>query len=126
VPLLKVDRADVATTFSNREVESLPLFNRNFTSLELLTAGTSQLFPWQHASFACHLGFFVTQGPINLHAKLAELIRYGVEEISKPIRDRDWHISPHHSRMACVQQLSSYCASMSLKSLCGKWIGART
>jgi outer membrane receptor protein involved in Fe transport len=50
VPLLKADRADVATTFSNREVESLPLFNRNFTSLELLTAGTSQ-FPWQHAAF---------------------------------------------------------------------------
>ncbi len=50
VPLLKVDRADVATTFSNREVESLPLLNRNFTSLELLTAGTSEL-PWQHAAF---------------------------------------------------------------------------
>jgi len=50
VPLLKADRADVATTFSNREVESLPLFNRNFTSLELLTAGTSH-FPWQHAAF---------------------------------------------------------------------------
>src|ERR1700747_626936 len=50
VSLLKTDRADVATTFSNREVESLPLFNRNFTSLELLTAGTSE-FPWQHAAF---------------------------------------------------------------------------
>ena len=50
VPLVKTDRADVATTFSNREVESLPLFDRNFTRLELLTAGTSEL-PWQHAAF---------------------------------------------------------------------------
>jgi len=37
IPLIKTDRADVATTFSEKEVESLPLFNRNFTSLELLT-----------------------------------------------------------------------------------------
>jgi outer membrane receptor protein involved in Fe transport len=50
MPILKTDRADVAMAFSEREVESLPLFNRNFTKLELLTAGTSQL-PWQHASF---------------------------------------------------------------------------
>ena len=50
VPLLKTDRADVAMTFSEKEVEGLPLFNRNFTSLELLTAGTSEL-PWQHAAF---------------------------------------------------------------------------
>jgi hypothetical protein len=49
IPLIKTDRADVATTFSEKEVESLPLFNRNFTSLELLTPGTSQL-GWQHAS----------------------------------------------------------------------------
>jgi len=48
IPLIKTDRADVATTFSGKEVESLPLFNRNFTSLELLTPGTSQL-PWQHS-----------------------------------------------------------------------------
>jgi Carboxypeptidase regulatory-like domain len=49
IPLMKTDRSDVATTFSEQEVESLPLFNRNFTSLELLTPGTSQL-GWQHAS----------------------------------------------------------------------------
>ena len=46
---MKTDRSDVATTFDEREVESLPLFNRNFTSLELLTPGTSQ-FGWQHTS----------------------------------------------------------------------------
>ena len=49
IPLMKTDRSDVATTFDEQEVESLPLFNRNFTSLELLTPGTSQ-FGWQHTS----------------------------------------------------------------------------
>src|SRR5262249_50587649 len=49
LPLLKTDRADVATTFTEKEVASLPLFNRNFTGLELLTPGTSQ-FGWAHAS----------------------------------------------------------------------------
>jgi hypothetical protein len=47
LPLLKTDRADVATTFSENEVEGLPLFDRNFTSLELLTQGASKL-SWQH------------------------------------------------------------------------------
>jgi len=49
LPLLKTDRADVATTFNEKELEHLPLFNRNFTALELLTPGTSQL-GWQHTS----------------------------------------------------------------------------
>jgi type ISP restriction-modification system protein/carboxypeptidase family protein len=31
LPLLKTDRADVATTFTDREVVELPLFDRNFT-----------------------------------------------------------------------------------------------
>ena len=49
IPLMKTDRSDVATTFGEEEVKSLPLFNRNFTSLELLIPGTSQ-FGFQHAS----------------------------------------------------------------------------
>jgi hypothetical protein len=49
IPLMKTDRSDVATTFDEREVESLPILNRNFTSLELLAPGTSQL-GWQHIS----------------------------------------------------------------------------
>ena len=49
IPLMKTDRSDVATTFDERAAESLPLFNRNFTSLELLAPGTSQ-FGWQHTS----------------------------------------------------------------------------
>jgi hypothetical protein len=49
MPLMKTDRSDVATSFTREQVENLPLFSRNFTSLELLTPGTSQL-GWQHAS----------------------------------------------------------------------------
>src|SRR6202040_2359182 len=40
IPLMKPDRSDVATPFGEEEVKSLPLFNRNFTSLELLIPGT--------------------------------------------------------------------------------------
>ena len=47
--LLKTDRADVATTFSKREVEELPIIDRNFTKLILLTPGTQQQL-WSHAA----------------------------------------------------------------------------
>lgn len=47
--LLKVDRADVATTFSSREVSELPILDRNFTKLILLTPGTQQQL-WNHAA----------------------------------------------------------------------------
>ena len=47
--LLKTDRADVATTFSQRQVTDLPILDRNFTKLILLTPGTQQL-QWQHAA----------------------------------------------------------------------------
>ena len=49
VPLLKTDRADVATTFTERQVKNLPLYNRNFTLLELLTPGTTRA-GFQHSS----------------------------------------------------------------------------
>ncbi len=48
-PLLKTDRADVATTFESRQVTDLPILDRNFTKLILLTPGTQQL-GWQHAA----------------------------------------------------------------------------
>ena len=48
-PMLKTDRADVSTTLSGREIVELPVFNRNFTQLELLLPGTSKMV-WQHAS----------------------------------------------------------------------------
>ncbi|MBO0862773.1 MAG: TonB-dependent receptor, partial [Chloracidobacterium sp.] len=48
-PLLKTDRADVATTFETRQVSDLPILDRNFTKFILLTPGTQQL-GWQHAA----------------------------------------------------------------------------
>lgn len=48
-PLLQSDRADVATTFTSKQLVELPSFNRNFQAYELLTPGTNKL-GWQHAS----------------------------------------------------------------------------
>jgi hypothetical protein len=48
-PLLKTDRADVATTFESKQVTELPILDRNYTKFLLLTPGTQQL-GWQHAS----------------------------------------------------------------------------
>ncbi len=48
-PLLKSDRADVSTTLSSRELEQLPIFNRNITTLVLALPG-AQLNNFQHAS----------------------------------------------------------------------------
>lgn len=48
-PLLRTDRADVATRFSTRELTDLPVLDRNFTKFILLTPGTQQL-QWQHAA----------------------------------------------------------------------------
>ena len=49
VPLLKTDRADVATTFSAQEIVDLPIPDRNFTNLQLLLPG-AQLLGWSHAA----------------------------------------------------------------------------
>jgi hypothetical protein len=48
-PILKTDRADVATTFDSRQLTDLPVLDRNFTKFVLLTPGTQQL-GWQHAA----------------------------------------------------------------------------
>lgn len=48
-PLLQTDRADVATTFSAKQLVELPRLDRNFQSFLLLTPGTSRL-GWNHAS----------------------------------------------------------------------------
>ncbi len=48
-PLLKTDRADVATTFDSKQITDLPVLDRNFTKFVLLTPGTQQL-GWQHAA----------------------------------------------------------------------------
>ncbi len=46
---LKTDRADVATTFESRQVTDLPILDRNFTKLILLTPGATQQ-QWGHAA----------------------------------------------------------------------------
>jgi outer membrane receptor protein involved in Fe transport len=48
-PQLKTDRADVATTFNETYVEDLPIINRNFTQIELLSPG-AQYLGWGHAA----------------------------------------------------------------------------
>ncbi len=42
-PLLETARADVSTILNDRALEDLPNLNRNFTSFELLTPGTSYI-----------------------------------------------------------------------------------
>ena len=50
IPQLQTDRADVDVQFSQKYVEDLPVLNRNFTSLELLSPGTQKLPGFNHAA----------------------------------------------------------------------------
>jgi outer membrane receptor protein involved in Fe transport len=49
-PQLKTDRADVAIELTAQQVNELPVINRSFQSLELLTPGTQTLTGWSHAA----------------------------------------------------------------------------
>jgi hypothetical protein len=49
-PQLKTDRADVAMELSGKQVNELPVINRNFQSMILLTPGTQTLTGWSHAA----------------------------------------------------------------------------
>ena len=48
-PELKTDKADVATVFDQQQMESLPIADQNFTSLQLLLPGAQKL-GWSHAA----------------------------------------------------------------------------
>src|SRR5579872_4511439 len=48
-PLLQADRADVAQTYTNKEITDLPNIGRNLQSMELLNPGSAKI-GWQHAS----------------------------------------------------------------------------
>ncbi len=48
-PLLKTDRADVATTFESKQLTDAPALDRNFTKFILLTPGAQQQ-QWGHAA----------------------------------------------------------------------------
>jgi hypothetical protein len=49
IPQLKIDRSDVATSFTSQTIESVPIYNRNFTTFQLLSPG-AQLQSWGHAA----------------------------------------------------------------------------
>ncbi len=49
-PQLKTDRSDVAVEFSGKQLAELPIYNRSFQSLELLTPGTQVITGWAHAA----------------------------------------------------------------------------
>src|SRR5262249_46104007 len=49
-PLLKTDRADVATIFDQKQITELPILNRNFTQFLLQTPGTQRLVSFAHAA----------------------------------------------------------------------------
>jgi len=59
-PLLKIDRADVSTRFETKQITDLPLLDRNFTKLILLTPGT-QRQNWNHAASENPQGSIQTQ-----------------------------------------------------------------
>jgi hypothetical protein len=50
VEQLKTDRADVSIEFNSKYVSDLPILNRNFTNLELLSPGTQKIVGWSHAA----------------------------------------------------------------------------
>lgn len=48
-PMLKTDRADVATVFNEQQVQNLPVGDQNFTNLQMLIPGAQKL-SWSHAA----------------------------------------------------------------------------
>jgi len=49
IPQLQTDKTDVNTVFQARTVEDLPIYNRNFTTFQLLSPGAQRL-NWGHAA----------------------------------------------------------------------------
>jgi hypothetical protein len=50
VPQLQTEKSDVSTTFQSTSVEALPIYNRNFTTFQLLSPGNQRLNGWNHAA----------------------------------------------------------------------------
>ena len=50
LPQLQTDRSDVSTTFTSQTVENIPIYNRNFTTLQLLSPGNQRMNGWNHAA----------------------------------------------------------------------------
>src|SRR5579862_6267774 len=49
-PQLTTDRADVSTTFNDKYVQDVPILNRNFTTLQLMSPGSQKMAGWSHAA----------------------------------------------------------------------------
>src|ERR1700737_5007023 len=49
IPQLQTEKTDVATVFQTRTIEDLPIYNRNFTTFQLLSPGAKRL-NWGHAA----------------------------------------------------------------------------
>ena len=49
IPQLKTEKTDVATVFTAKEIQDAPIFNRNFTTFQLLSPGAQQQ-GWGHAA----------------------------------------------------------------------------
>src|SRR5205823_5166426 len=49
-PQLKTDRSDVSTSFTEQQVTALPIYNRNFTTFQLLSPGNQRMNGWNHAA----------------------------------------------------------------------------
>jgi hypothetical protein len=50
IPQLQTEKSDVSTTFQSVSVEALPIYNRNFTTFQLLSPGNQRLNGWNHAA----------------------------------------------------------------------------
>ena len=50
IPQLQTEKSDVSTTFQSASVEALPIYNRNFTTFQLLSPGNQRLNGWNHAA----------------------------------------------------------------------------
>jgi outer membrane receptor protein involved in Fe transport len=50
VPQLQTEKSEVSTNFSAQTIENLPIYNRNFTSFQLLTPGNQRMNGWNHAA----------------------------------------------------------------------------
>jgi len=50
LPQLQTEKSDVSTTFTSQTVENIPIYNRNFTTLQLLTPGNQRMNGWNHAA----------------------------------------------------------------------------
>jgi Carboxypeptidase regulatory-like domain/TonB dependent receptor len=50
IPQLQTEKSDVSTTFKASAVEALPIYNRNFTTFQLLSPGNQRLNGWNHAA----------------------------------------------------------------------------